>query len=391
MSRERPVRLGVLATHPIQYFAPLFRHLAADPRIDLDVYYAHRPTPAEQGTGFGIAFEWDVDLTSGYRHRFLANRAAAPSLVAFSGCDTPEIAEIIRRERFDAFLVLGWNMKSYWQAQLACWRAGIPVLVRGDSQLAPTPPMKAAAKRLAYPLFMRRYAACLATGVRSAEYFRHYGARRVVRSPHFVDNAAFAARADAARPEREALRARFGAARDETLVLYAGKFVPKKRPGDVLRALASLRSGVRALFVGDGELRQAIEREAADRRVPAHFAGFLNQTEIARAYAAADVLVLPSDHGETWGLVVNEAMASGLPAIVSDAVGCGPDLVVPGETGFTFPLGDTESLAERITRVMRPGAPARLGAGARAHVQGYSMEAAATGIVAAAREAARLT
>ena len=389
MSAPRSLRLGVLATHPIQYFAPLFRYLAADPRMELDVYYAHRPTAEEQGTGFGVAFEWDVDLTSGYRHRFLVNRAATPSLVAFSGCDTPEIADIVRRERFDAFLVLGWNMKSYWQAQLACWRAGIPVLVRGDSQLAPTPPLKSAAKRIAYPFFIGRYAACLATGVRSAEYFRHYGARRVVLSPHFVDNAAFAARAGAARPERERLRAQFGAAPDETLVLFAGKFVPKKRAADVLRAVASLRSGARVLFVGDGELRAAVEREAAERRVPAHFTGFLNQTEIARAYVASDVLVLPSDHGETWGLVVNEAMASGVPAIVSDAVGCGPDLVVPGETGFTFPLGDTNSLAERVTRLMRPGASARLGAGARAHVQRYSMEAAAEGILAAARGVAR--
>lgn len=388
MSGERPVRLGVLATHPIQYFAPLFRHLAADPSVELDVYYAHRPTPEEQGTGFGVAFEWDVDLTSGYRHRFLVNRATTPSLVAFSGCDTPEIADIVRRERFDAFLVLGWNMKSYWQAQLACWRAGVPVLVRGDSQLAPTPPLKSAAKRLAYPLFIGRYAACLATGVRSAEYFRHYGARRVVRSPHFVDNAAFAARADAVRSERATLRAQYGAAPEDTLLLFAGKFVPKKRPADVLRAAASLRAGVRVLYVGDGELRKAVEREAAEHRVPAHFAGFLNQTAIARAYAASDVLVLPSDHGETWGLVVNEAMASGVPAIVSDAVGCGPDLVIPGETGFTYPLGDTNSLAERIARIMRPGTPARLGAGARTHVQGYSMEAAAAGIVAAAQEAA---
>ena len=383
----RVVRLGLLATHPIQYFSPLYRALAADPRIELDVYYAHRPTAEEQGAGFGVAFHWDVDLTSGYRHHFLANRAKRPSVVTFGGCDTPEIAAIIERERFDAFLVAGWNVRSYWQAQVACWRTGTPVLVRGDSQLAPTSPLKAAVKRVLYPRFIGRYAACLATGIRSAEYFRHYGARRVVRSPHFVDNAAFAARANAARANRNELRARFGAGPDDTLVLFAGKFVPKKRPADLLRAAAML-GGVRVLFVGDGELRADLEREARERRVAASFPGFMNQTQIADAYAAADLLVLPSDHGETWGLVVNEAMASGLGAVVSDAVGCSPDLIVPGETGFHYPLGDVASLAERITRVMRPGVAARLGLGASDHVAAYSVTAAARGIVEAAVEAA---
>ena len=390
MSAARPLRLGILATHPIQYFAPLFRTLAADARVEPVVHFAHRPTPQEQGVGFGVAFEWDVDLTSGYEHRFLKNVSSAPSLATFAGCDTPEIGGIVRDGRFDAFLVLGWNTKSYWQAMLPAWRADLPVLVRGDSQLAPAPPLKAAAKRVLYPRFMRRFAACLATGIRSAEYFRHYGARRVVSSPHFVDNDAFARRADAARARREALRAAFGAGPSDTLVLFAGKFVAKKRPADVLRAVAALRRGdVKLLFVGDGELRDAVQREAVERGVAAHFAGFLNQTRIAEAYAASDVLVLPSDHGETWGLVANEAMASGVGIVVSEAAGCAPDLVVNGETGFAFPLGDVESLAERLSRVARPGAAARLGEHARRHVARYSAAAAAEGIVRASLDAAR--
>ena len=82
--------------------------------------------------------------------------------------------------------------------------------------------------------------------------------------------------------------------------------------------------------------------------LPVTFAGFLNQSEIPKAYVAADCLVLPSDSGETWGLVVNEAMACGIPAIVSDHVGCGPDLVIEGETGGVFPLGDIDALAHKI-------------------------------------------
>jgi glycosyltransferase involved in cell wall biosynthesis len=105
---------------------------------------------------------------------------------------------------------------------------------------------------------------------------------------------------------------------------------------------------IMGLMVGDGPLRQACEELARTTNAPIHFAGFLNQSKMPAAYAAADVLVLPSDGGETWGLVVNEAMASGKPCLVSDHVGCGPDLIIPGETGDVFPLGDIAALASLL-------------------------------------------
>jgi glycosyltransferase involved in cell wall biosynthesis len=115
------------------------------------------------------------------------------------------------------------------------------------------------------------------------------------------------------------------------------------------------------------------------------FAGFVNQTEIVRAYVAADCLVLPSDTGETWGLVVNEAMASGLPAIVSDEVGCGPDLVTEDVTGSIFPMGDVDALADRLTRFAGDPAGLRgMGARARERVSSqYSVERAVAGTLAA--------
>lgn len=385
-----PLRLGVLSTHPIQYFSPLWRELAARASVELTVFYAHRPTPEEQGHGFGVPFAWDVDLLDGYRHEWLPNRSARPGANHFAGCDTPAIARVIAERRFDAFLVLGWNVRSFWQAMVACWRTRTPLLVRGDSQLLPMPPLRAAAKRLLYPLFMRRFDACLSVGTRSEEYFRHYGARTVVRAPHFVDNAFFAARAAAAGARRAELRRRWGIPADAFVVLHAGKFIPIKRQLDLVHALARVeRADVHGLFVGDGELRAACEREAGRLGARAHFAGFLNQGEMGAAYAAADALVLCSE-SETWGLVVNEAMASGLPAVVGSTVGCAPDLVLDGATGYVFPTGDVDALVARIRSLAddRAGA-ARMGAAAQRHVAEYSVEAAADGIVAAAAGAAR--
>src|SRR5262249_36150635 len=129
------MRLGFLVSHPIQYYAPLFRALAG--LCDLTVYFAHRQTAEGQArAGFGVAFDWDIDRLSGYRSQFLTNVASRPSTDRYAGCDTPEVAREISAGRFDAVVVPGWALRSYWQAVRACRRAGVPVFVRGDCQLA---------------------------------------------------------------------------------------------------------------------------------------------------------------------------------------------------------------------------------------------------------------
>ena len=85
------------------------------------------------------------------------------------------------------------------------------------------------------------------------------------------------------------------------------------------------------------------------------FAGFLNQTEISQAYVAADCLVLASDHAETWGLVVNEALASGLPCLVSDACGCAEELA--GALG-SFGLGNVPALGSKLVDLASQGGKA---------------------------------
>ena len=136
----------------------------------------------------------------------------------------------------------------------------------------------------------------------------------------------------------------------------------------------------------EGALREA----CGPRGISCSFAGFLNQSEIPLAYAAADALVLPSDAGETWGLVVNEAMACGRPAIVSDRVGCREDLVLEGETGLSFRFGDWEELGGQMRRLAGDPAQAKaMGAAARQRVhRDYSVERAAAGVLQGA-EAAR--
>jgi glycosyltransferase involved in cell wall biosynthesis len=388
------LHVGLLATHPIQYYAPWYRALARE--IDLEVFFSHRQTPAEQGeAGYGVAFDWDVPVLEGYRSHFLENVARRPGVNRFWGCNTPALPAMIRERRFDAFIVHGWATASFWQAMIACWRTRTPLLVRGDSRLATARAWWwRVLKEPLFRAFIPRFDACLVVGRAAREYLVHYGAdpARCFDAPHAVDNQFFASTSDRLRPGRPGLRWTFGLSPGAIVFLMAGRLVDGKEPAVFVEAVARAARGcpqVAGLIVGDGPLRSDVEALSARLGAPVQFAGFLNQRGICDAYAASDVLVLPSK-SETWGLVVNEAMACGLPAVVSDGVGCAPDLVEPGVTGEIFAVGDVDGLARHISR-LAADAPYRatLGENARRHIAAFDVAAAAAGAVRAIRAVAR--
>lgn len=378
-------RIGFLLSHPIQYYTPIFRALAE--RCHLQVFFAHRQSAAGQAdAGFGVAFEWDIDLLSGYESRFLQNVARHPSTDHFNGCDTPAIRREIEIGRFDALVVPGWALRTYWQGVMAARKAGVTVLVRGDSQLGGH--QRAwirLAKRLVFAQILRRFDGFLYVGQRNREYLMHYGvpARRLFFSPHCIDNALFGAGSEAARRGTPCVE---GAGRRTPRILFVGKLMARKRPADVLRAagLVSHRIGpLEVVFAGAGELEPELRRVAAETKVPTTFLGFVNQSELPAVYSSADVIVLPSNSSETWGLVINEAMACGVPAVVSEAVGCAPDLVESGVTGATFADGDVAACARALESVLAlDGATVRRRLAER--MATYSPARAADGIVEAA-------
>lgn len=346
------MKIAMVTTHPIQYQVPWLRLLSAEPGINLTVYFAMVPDALEQGREFGVAFSWDVPLLDGYRHVVLRNVAPRPSLTEFSGCDTPDIIDIIRREKFDAVIVNGWGTKTVLQALWGCVRSGTPCIFRGEVNGLTARPWW---KRLAHRALLSRYAAILCIGRANRAYCEARGvpAEKLFDTPYCVDNSFFSVRAEALRrdPGREAIRRHFGLDPIAPTFLFCGKLVPKKRPQDLIEAVRVLTQNeiaVQALIVGAGPMSQALTAQA--QGLPVRFAGFLNQGDMSRAYAASDALVLPSDAGETWGLVVNEAMACGLSAIVSDRVGCAEDLV-DRSTGGVFACGNVAALAGEMQRL----------------------------------------
>jgi glycosyltransferase involved in cell wall biosynthesis len=305
----------------------------------------------------------------------------------FSGCDTPGVIDSLRTWAPDVVILTGWHSKMLVQAWWASRRLGIPRVLRGESNALRHRPRW---KRSLHAAWLRGFDEFLAIGQANRDFYRQAKVplNRIHDCPYFVDNNRFGTQADGLRGRRAELRAEWGIAQDATCFLFSGKMIPKKRPVELLHALqraCATGASVHLLIVGDGELMAEARAIVQAQNLPVTFAGFLNQTEIVRAYVAGDCLVLPSDTGETWGLVVNEAMACGLPAIVSDQVGCGPDLVTDGVTGALFPMGDVEALAQRLIEFSGdPSSLAAMGARARERVHSrYSVARAVDGTVQA--------
>ena len=385
----RPRALAV-ASHPIQYQAPWFRALAQAPGIDFSVLFIQQPDAQQQGQGFGVPFQWDVPLLDGYRWQQVPEIRGPGGLKGFFAARIPHPLGLLRKLGPDVLVLTGWHVWPLVQLLIAARWAGTPVIMRGESNALRRRPWWT---RALHRILLGRCTAFLPIGRASREFYLGYGCadRLLFDTPYFVDNARFLASADEAVPRRAELRVRWKVPADAICFCYVGKLEPKKRILDLLDALrmavARSTAPLHLLVVGTGELSPQAERMVIEFGLPVTFAGFLNQSEIASAYVAADCLVLPSDYGETWGLVVNEAMACGRPAIVSDRVGCASDLVTEGVTGWVFPFADTTALADRLLQAAGDVNHLHtMGEQARQRVlQGYSVDQSVEGTLRAIR------
>jgi glycosyltransferase involved in cell wall biosynthesis len=349
------IRIAVLVSHPIQYFVPLYRALSERTDVDLTVLFcdAHGVRPSFD-RGFGETIRFDVPLLEGFKYRFIRNRAPRPGLT-LTGLVNPEALGEITSGAQDAIVVHGYQYLTYLSALVAPKRRA-RVLLRGDSQLLPTRSLsRRIAKQIALRTLFSRVDHFLAIGSRNREYYRAYGVNdeRISLAPYSVDNEYFASRSQVARRDPASARRRLGLPTGGPLFLFSGKLIRLKRIFDTLNAFALARAAgpCGLVYVGSGELRGDLERAiaAAGLADSVVLLGFRNQGELPEIYGCSDVLLLPSD-SESWGLAINEALACGMTAFVSNVVGAAPDLVA--DPACIFSPGDVDRLGEAMRRAV---------------------------------------
>jgi glycosyltransferase involved in cell wall biosynthesis len=347
MNSTTSIRLAIFSSHPIQYQAPWFRALARAPGLTLRVFFSYIPDAKQQGVGFGKEFEWDIPLLDGYDWEVLPSFSIGHRNAPILKSTARGIARSLRAFQPDVALILGWHHVSLIQAIVKCRLMGIPIILRGESNSLQKRPIY---KRLFHRFLFAQCSSFLAIGSRNSALYETNNVSKdnIYMARYFVDNDRFLSEFNKLYPMRTALRKAWGIRPGAICFCFVGKLEPKKRPLDFVAAFRiayKRNNNIMGLVVGSGELANAVEAAAKADNLPMVFVGFLNQSEIPKAYVSADAIVLPSDYGETWGLVINEAMVAGIPALVSDRVGCADDLVLDGQTGCVFPFGDVNELA----------------------------------------------
>ena len=352
MLKER-YRVLFIATHPVQYHVPIYRLMAKHPRLEMQAAYCSLQG-ANPGLDpeFGIELKWDVPLLDGYPWVQVPNKSPRPGLGRFWGLVNPGLWKLVSRGGYDAMVIYtGYAYLSFWIALAAAKLHRMPILFGTDATgLEPRSQdhWKVWIKKLMLPAIFRMATVAIAPSAASAEYLRslQIPPDHIVVTPFVVDNDYWTSRA--AQVDRASVRSGWGFSDGVPVVLFCAKLQPWKRPQDVLRAFAI--AGVldaHLIMAGEGPMRPALESEAKTLKIAerVRFLGFVNQSELPALYRSADVMVLSSEY-DACPVAVCEAMLCGCPTILSDKIRGRLELVRPGYTGFIYPCGNVDALAE---------------------------------------------
>ncbi len=383
---ERRFRVLAVASHPVQYAAPIFRLMAQHAQLDFHVAYCSmRGAEAGHDSEFGHSVKWDVPLLDGYAWTHVPNRGSGAE--SFFGLRNPGLWKFIRKGQFDAVICFVSYLRwTFWISYLAARICGAPFIFGTDaSSIEPRDgrKWKRKFKRLAWPLLFRLSGQVLTASTAGKQTMRSFGIPedRISMTLDTVDNDWWTEQSQ--RVDRNEVRASWGVDPAEKVILFCGKLQPWKRPLDALRAFAAADiSRSTLVFAGDGALRANIVSEATSLGLESRvrMLGFVNQSQLPAVYRACDIMVIASDY-EPFGLVVNEAMLCGCVVVASDKVGACQDLIIPDETGFIFGCGDVQALAGVLRDIFtKPNSLRDISVKARTRMRSWSPQVSAAAL-----------
>lgn len=350
------IRLAIIVSHPIQYYAPLHQRLARRNDLDVKVFFTwHSAEAPVQDRGFGRPVAWDIPLTEGYAFELVSNVAADPGPHHFFGLRNPALVERVQAWSPDVVHITGWAWHSNFSALRTFAKRGIPILFRGDSHLldsasqGPRWWIKQAVLRhvFTWPT------AFLVVGAANRAYYEAFGvgADRLLPCPHSIDVRRFAEPSDEFERQAAQWRQQLGIESGSRVLLFAGKLERKKRPIELMRAVQALEDrNCVLILVGNGGQEEQVHALATNNPKRFRVLPFQNQSRMPIVYRLGDLFVLPSSYDETWGLAVNEAIACGRPVLVSNRVGCAAD-VVNSSCGRVVNSDDPDALVRSLAEM----------------------------------------
>ena len=327
-------KLAIITSHPIQYNAPLFELIAQEPDIELMVFYTWGESclGEKYDPDFGKVIEWDIPLLDGYAYTFVKNTSSDSGSHHFKGIINPSLNQEIEAWNPDVVWVWGWAFDSHLKA-MRHFKGKIPVWFRGDSTLLDEPKgfsFKKMIRRIFLTWVYRHVDKAFYVGTHNKAYYKMHGLKesQLVLAPHAVDNNRFSDESGEKTTRALEWRKELGFSESDFVILFAGKFEPKKNPRFMLELAKVIdTAGVKFLIVGNGILESELKALTRnDSRFV--FLDFQNQSQMPILYRVADFFVLPSlGPGETWGLVINEALATGTKVLASECSGGAVDLI----------------------------------------------------------------
>jgi glycosyltransferase involved in cell wall biosynthesis len=380
------IKVGIFVTHPIQYQVPLWQMLSSRDDMQVKLYYF-----SEQGMqktvdpGFGCEVAWDVPLCAGYEYKFLSRRPIKEAL-KFT---IPNFDELFSHEKFDVVMIHGYTHAFARQILRNKYKYGYKLLLHGE--FSDERPCGSIFKKLLRSIYLKWFYPHIdafgSVGKVSDNHLLRHGILRekIFFTPYSVDDVNFEKQKN--EYNKEQCRLELGLRPDDIVFLFSGKLIPRKCSLLLAQAFLNLEksyNNVKIIFLGSGEQADAL-KELLNQTDSLKYIlpGFVNQGELGKYFIASDVFVLPSNF-DAWGLVVNEAMHFGLPAIVSNKCGCQLDLITPGKTGYVFEVNDEKALTAYMEKFIQNHKLAKtMGANAFKRIQDYTVYKTANGIVKA--------
>jgi glycosyltransferase involved in cell wall biosynthesis len=353
-------KIAYIGAAPAYYFIPFLQELTKEEGVELDVYWGSQETTnIFESKQYGVRVDETEGLLDGYKYKFLKNVYGKESFQnGFFGLNSFDFYRDFKNKKYDFIIVHGWQYLNNINAIVAAKLSGTKVLLRAET------PLNQELRKSRGKLFLRKIilkglfklvSGFLYISTENKKFYKYYGIQeyKLFLTPYSVNNNKFQDYALKNKGNKSLVRKSIGVEEDDVVIIFVGKLFHKKRPLTLLRAFNKIKQGnKKLLFIGSGEDEEKLKQYVTDNNMNnVIFSGYQTQNELPKFLNIADIFVLPSGDGETWGLVNNEAMNFQLPIVVSDIVGSHFD-VATKNNGFVFKLDDINELTRYLEKLV---------------------------------------